>query len=132
MGTIDCLVAPHASHSTSGDLEADLLDALTGLRDRLFTRNVRPVFAALIDYASRDAAFLPVQRTFVEGLIQPTTSVLEAAQERGDLPARLDCGVAATVLAGPLVHQFLVMHEPIEDDLIQQITTQFISVHRSL
>ncbi len=129
METIDCLVAPHVPTPSSGSLETDLQNTLTGLRGRLVTRNVRPVFAALVDYSSRDKSFVPSQQRFVEGLIQPTTTVLEAAQERGELPARLDCAVAATLLAGPLIHQYLVMHEDIEDQLINQVTTQFISLH---
>ncbi len=129
MDTINCMVNPHYDTPSSGNLEADLSGALTGLRTRLETRKVRPIFAALIDFTSRDEAFVPTQRRFVEALIQPTAQVLEEARERGDLPDRLDCAVSATLLAGPLVHQHLVMCEPIDDDLIEKITSQFVGLH---
>ncbi len=131
MATIECLVAPHYATPSAGDLEADLTGALTGLRARLETRKVRPIFAALIDFTSRDEAFVPTQRRFVEALIKPTAEVLEEAQQRGELPTRLDCAVSATLLAGPLVHQYLVMCEPIPDGLIEEITSQFINLHGS-
>ncbi len=126
LATIDALVAPHHPAPSTGDLRADLTTALTNLRTRLETRRVRPVFAALVDYATRDEAFVAAQRRFVEGMIQLTCDVLEAAQRRGELPATLDCSVAATALTGPIFHQFLIMQADVDDDLIAEITSQFI------
>lgn len=129
LATIDALVAPHSPTPNSGKFDDDLTTVLANLRTRLVTRKVRPVFAALIDHASRDAAFVASQRRFVGNMVQPTIDVLVDAQQRGDLPATLDCPVAATVLTGPIFHQHLLMHETIEDDLIDQITSQFIETH---
>ena len=129
LATIDTLVAPHFPTRTSGELHVDLSTALSNLRTRLVTREVRPVFAALIDHASRDKAFVTAQRRFVEGLVQPTIDVLADARQRGKLPTSLDCSIAAAVLTGPLFHQHLLMRGTIEDELIQQLTSQFIESH---
>lgn len=126
LATIDALVAPHFPAPGSGDLEDDLTTALTNLRTRLVTRQVRPVLAALVDYATRDDAFVSAQRRFVEGLIQPTVDVLDTARRRGELPATLDCSVAAMTLTGPLFQRFLLMQETIGDDLIDEVTSRFI------
>lgn len=128
--TIEALVAPGHAPANTGDVEADLMTELTKLRTRLVTRKVRPVFAALIDYATRDESFLPAQHRFVEGIIRPTRNVVEEAQQRGELPSSLDCSVAVISLAGPLVYQFLVMGKDIEDDLIEGTVAQFIAMHR--
>lgn len=126
LATIDALVAPHTPTPSSGDLQADLTTALTDLRTRLVTKQVRLVFAALVDYATLDEAFVAAQRRFVEGMTRPTVDVLNDAQQRGELPATLDCSLTATTLTGPLFHQFLLLHQTIGDDLIDEVTSRFI------
>lgn len=129
LATIDTLTAPHSPAPDSGELHDDLTAVLANLRTRLVTRNVLPILAALLDNASRDAAFVASQRRFVGRMVQPTIDVLVAAQDRGSLPATLDCSVAATVLTGPIFHQYLLMQKTIEDDLIYLITSQFVEAH---
>ena len=130
LATIEALVSSGHTPANSGDVEADLMTELSRLRTRLVTRPVRPVFAALVDYAARDDAFAAAQHRFVEGIIRPTIDVVEEAQRRGDLPSKLDCSLAGTLLAGPLVHQYLVMGGEIDDALIEQAVSQFINLHR--
>lgn len=126
LATVDALVAPHATALCSVDLQVDLTTTLSRLRSRLVKRKVRPVFAALLDYAAREEAFVVAQRRFIEGMVQPTVDVLNDAQRRGELDATLDCVVAATTLTGPLFHRYLVMYETIEDDLIEDVVARFI------
>ena len=126
LATVDALVAPHATSVSSGDLHVDLTTALSRLRTRLVTRQVRPVFAALFDYATRDEAFVAAQRRFIEGMMQPTIDVLRDATQRGDLDASLDCTEAATTLTGPLFHRFLLMQSTIDDVLIEEVIARFI------
>lgn len=127
--TIDTLVAPHFSRPSSGDLLMDLKGALSDLRTRLTTRQVRPVFAALVDHATRSEAFAAAQRRFVAGMVQPTIDVLTTAREAGRLPGTLDCSIAAALLTGPLFHQHLLMQETIGDALIDEVTSQFVAAH---
>lgn len=126
LATIDTLVAPHFSRPGSGELRTDVRNALLDLRTRLTTRQVRPVLAALVDYATRDEAFVAAQRRFVAGLTQPTVDVLTAAQAIGQLPDTLDCSNAAAMLTGPLFYQHLLMHDVIGDELIDEVTSQFV------
>ncbi|MEM7337442.1 MAG: TetR/AcrR family transcriptional regulator [Actinomycetota bacterium] len=127
LATIEALVAPHSATLDSGDLRADLTTTLTRLRTRLETRQVRPVFSALVDHASRDDAFVAAQRRFVEGLTQPTIDVLEAGHRRGDLHSAVDVAEAAARLTGPLFHQHLLMLTAITDELIADVVAQFMT-----
>ena len=127
--TIDRLVAPHFVRPGSGDLRTDLKTALVDLRTRLTTRQVRPVFAALVDQSARSEAFVAVQRRFVEGMTRPTVDVLTTAQEAGQLPPTLDCANAAAVLTGPLFYQHLLMQDTIGDELIDEISSRFVEGH---
>ena len=125
LATIDTVIAPSYQASTTGDIMADIRRTLTNLRRRLRVRPVHPIFAGLVDLASRDDDFVEAQQRFITGLMQPITDVLDAARETGDLPADLDCDAATAVLAGPLLHQSLIMRRTIEDELIDQLMAQF-------
>lgn len=125
LATIDTIIAPSYEPSTTGDVMADLHQALTNLRRRLQVRPVHPIFAGLVDLASRDDDVVEAQQRFIAGLVQPITDVLETACETGLLPADLDCALATTSLAGPLLHQALIMRQSIEDELIDLVVAQF-------
>ena len=127
LATIDTVIAPSFDPSTTGDVMVDLRQTLINLRKRLKVRPIRPIFAALVTLASRDDGMVNAQQRFVSGLVQPTTDVLEVACERGALPANLDCAAATASLAGPLLHQSLIMRQPINDDLIDLLMAQFNS-----
>lgn len=125
LATIDTVIAPSFGPSTTGDLAVDIRQTLTNLRQRLEVRPIGPIFAGLVDLASRDDDMVEAQQRFISGLVQPTTDLLEAACERDELPVDLDCAAVTTSLAGPLLFESLVMRRTIEDDLIDLLMAQF-------
>lgn len=127
LATIDTVTAPSFGSSATGDVTVDLRQSLSNLRRRLKVRPIRPIFAALVALASRDDNMIEAQQRFVAGLVRPTSDVLEAACERGALPADLNCPAATVSLTGPLLHQSLIMCQPIDDDLIDLVMAQFNS-----
>jgi AcrR family transcriptional regulator len=131
LATIGALTAPHHSSSSTGDLRSDLTRDLMNLRNRLVIREVRPVFGALAAYSARDEAFSAAQRHFVEQLIQPVVNGLQAARQRGDLHSGLDQQFEATLLAGPILHQYLLAHADVTDDFIEQIVARWFAATAS-
>jgi AcrR family transcriptional regulator len=127
LSTVQTLMVSHRKPPSDGDVRENLRDALLSLEVRLCTKEVRPVFAALVELASRDASFASSQQTFVSGLVAQVTAVLEQAKLDDEIPADVDCDVATTMVAGPLLHQFLVMRQDIGEDLIDQTITQFMN-----
>lgn len=126
LATIEAMIAPDVEAPNSGDLEADLTTALTGLRGRMSERPVRQVIAALIEHGLRDKGFLRAQRRFVEGLVAHVSAALTYATERGELPDDFDCASAASIIAGPLLYQHLLVSQKISTEMIEQIVSQFI------
>lgn len=126
LDTIDAIVAPHAPTSLSEDLEADLTAALTNLRARMTRHPFRQIFAALLDHANRDRAFITAQRRFIDGVLQPITDVLTAALDRGDLPSSVDIDRACAALAGPLFHRHIMLRAGIDDRLISDTVHHFL------
>lgn len=125
LATIETVIAPSYDPSPTGDVAVDIRQTLTNLRRRLEVRPVGPIFAGLVDLASRDDDMVEAKRRFVLGLVQPTTDVVQAACEREVLPVDLDCAAATAALTGPLLYQSLIMGQPIEDDLIDLLISQF-------
>ena len=131
LATIDALTAPH-DQPGSGPLspETDVATHLRNLRTRLVVRDVRPLFGALAARSVRDEAFAAAQQRFIEQLIKPLHRGLLAAQEDGALPTELDCQFEANQLAGSVLHQYLVLHTDVTDDLIDDIVTRWRATHR--
>ena len=129
LATIDALTSPHDPTPNVGSLVADLRIVLEQLRTRLVAREVRSVFGALGAHAARDEAFSAAQRRFVHLLIQPAVGVLEEAQRRGELGPDIDCTFEATLLAGPVLHQHLALHDKITDGFIDEITRRWLATH---
>ncbi len=127
LAAIDSLVAPHSPSPTSGDLEADLITALSNLRARMTKRPFRQVFAALLSHANQDQTFVAAQQRFVNGVLQPINDALTAAATRGDLRSSVDIPHACAALAGPLFHQHVMLRASIDDKLITTTVHQFLT-----
>ncbi len=98
---------------------------------RLVNKSVLPVFGALLERTALASEFVAAQQRFLLALTWPTSAVLEEAKTRGELPNDLDCAVAATVLTAPLLQTHLLAREPIGDDLIEMVVSQFMKAHGS-
>lgn len=129
LATIAALTTPSATSTPTGSLADDLPRELERLRTRLVKRNVRSVFGALAGYASQHNEFQDAQRLFVEQLTQPIVVVLEAAQQRGKLPADLDCAFEATLLVSPILHQHLALCSKITDTLIDEVSQRWLAAN---
>lgn len=128
LDTIDCLVAPHFPTTITGDVEADLTTALSGLRSRMAKHPFREIFGALLGLASQDPTYIGAQQRFVNGVLQPIVDVLTAAIERGDVPPTVDITDACAGLAGPLFHQHVMLHDQnIDDRLISDTVEHFLA-----
>lgn len=127
LDVVDRIARPRAEVSTTGDLEADLMTALRGLRARMQKRPFRVVFGTLLDHANRDPRFVEPQRRFVEGMLAQLTGVLRDAIRRGLLPATLDIESAASRLAGPILTQHVLLRAKISDALIREVVGQFLA-----
>lgn len=126
---IDSLIAPHSPSTFSGDLEADLTNALTDLRARMTNRPFRQVFAALLGHANQDQTFVAAQQRFVNGLLKPINDALAAAVIRGDLHSSVDTPNACAALAGPLFHQHVMLRASIDDQLITDTVDRFLALN---
>lgn len=129
LDAIDMVIAQQVATTITDDLGADLLTALTGLRDRLERRPFRIWFATLLDHANRDAAFAAAQLRFVTGVLQPVSDVVAAAQSRGDVGDDLDADAAAAQLGAPILTSNVLLRATASDDQIATTITHFLADH---
>lgn len=127
LDAIDMVIAPQASITTTGDLEADLLNGLISLRDRLERRPFRIWFATLLDHGNREAAFAAAQTRFVTGVLRPVSEIINAAQIRGELSEDIDCIATSMQLASPILTQHVLLRSTCSDELIAETITQFLA-----
>ena len=131
LDAIDMVIAPQASITTTGDLEADLHNALLSLRDRLEKRPFRIWFATLLDHGNRDPAFAAAQIRFVTGVLGPLSEIITAAQRRGQLTDDIDAADTAVHLAAPILTHHVLLRSTASDEQITETISQFLTSQTS-
>lgn len=130
LDAIDMVSAPQAPVRMTADLEADLLSALLGLRDRLENRPFRIWFATLLDHGNRDSAFAEAQIRFVNGVLGPVSEIISAGQHRGQLTDDIDPAGTAMLLASPILTQHVMLRSTASDEQIAQTVSDFLTSHK--
>ena len=121
LATVQELTSAHLHNPPDGHIDDDVRKTLERIRTRLVKRDVRSVYSALAGQASLDETFRDAKRLFIHQLTQPVVLALESNVARGALPASIDCTFEANLLAGPILHCHLALHEDITDELIDAI-----------
>lgn len=129
LGAIDRVVTPHVPTEITGNLEPDLVSALSGLATRMERRPFRRVFTALADHANENEDFGVAQRRFVDGVLAPIQEVLEAAIQGRALSQSVDTETATAQLAGPLFHQHVMRRAKVSESLIKETVARFVKAH---
>lgn len=106
--------------ATGADLRADLRAVLEKVRSVFGTtagRAARMVLADSLSHPDLADAFhaLVAQRR------APTRRIIERAIERGEVSPRVDAGVIADMLGGPVFYRMLISGDPVDDAYLDAI-----------
>lgn len=110
----------------TGDLGTDLARELGRMQRTLSSSPLVPGLAALIGRAEWDPE---LRETKAELLAVGTAGLrraLEAAIDRGELPADHDLDTTIARLAGPLFYRRVLAHAPLDDALVTTIITAYL------
>lgn len=119
-----------SAHITpTGDLRADLVQELEGLRKLLHDPVSETGLRAVIERADVDPVFADLKATLHRAGSQVFRAVIEAAKFHGDLPAGLDTDLAIDQLAGPLMYRKLLAGRPFTGVYVRQIVDDFLAAH---
>ncbi len=98
----------------TGNLEADLLNAVDGLVFRFNHRPLRPLFGALVEHG-RHGSETDIAADYINGVLSSITRVITEGVDRGDLAVD-DIDGAVLELAGPLLTKHVLLGQTISEE----------------
>ncbi len=111
----------------SGDLRRDLRKAVEILLFRFEHRPARAFFAACLEYGRHNERVASAAESFIDGILAPFRSVIQAAVDDGTLTGSVDELVSE--LAGPLVLEHVVMGRAISRRRGERVVDNFLDHH---
>ena len=108
----------------TGALHTDLRELLGTLRSQLANPLVSSIGPGLLAEVRRTSALADVLHTIIATPRRAAARVvLQAAIDRGELPALLDLDLALDLLIAPLIFRTLIMDGNDNDDYLDRLTT---------
>ena len=112
---------PHTP--ATGDLHTDLRELLATFRSQLANPLLARIGAALLAEASHDDALAEGIHTGVTAPRRAAArAILQAAIDRGELPAGLDLDLGTDLLIAPLAFRMMVTQDSSDDDYLETLT----------
>lgn len=115
----------------SGDLRTDLLQIFGHLGNLLSSEPTKSVAASFIAEAIRDPELAALHAKFTERRRAISTTLIEKAISRGDLPKATDPAAMADDLAAPVFFRALILHQPIDKTWIESHVDRWIEIYQS-
>ena len=115
----------------SGDLRTDLLQVFSHLGNLLSSEPTKCVAASFIAEAMRDPELAALHTKFTERRRAVSTTLIERAISRGDLPKTTDPAAMADDLAAPVFFRALILHQPIDKTWIESHVDRWIEIYQS-
>jgi AcrR family transcriptional regulator len=108
--------APPSGDDLRGDLRA-VLEKVRGVFGTTTGRAARMILADSLSHPDLADAFhaLVAQRR------APTRRIIERAMARGEVSARVDAGVIADMLGGPVFYRLFISGDPVDDDYLESV-----------
>jgi AcrR family transcriptional regulator len=116
----------------SGELRADLISELNGLRALLHDRASEHTMRAVLERAPFDPAFASLKQTLYRSGSAGFRTILRAATKAGDLPTGLDIPLTIDQLAGPLFYRRLFAGLEIDETYVEAVVDSVLRLHTSV
>ena len=116
----------------SGELRADLISELNGLRALLHDRASEHTMRAVLERAPFDPAFAALKQTLYRSGSAGFRTILRAATKAGDLPTGLDIPLTIDQLAGPLFYRRLFAGLEIDETYVEAVVDSVLRLHTSV
>ena len=105
----------------SGTLRGDLELYFDDLVERLRQNQNSDVLPHLIEAACYDAEVRNSLDEYLSSRQQPLRQLLQRAQERGEIAARIDLSVVVDVLVGPVIYRRLMTRDRIDGVFVRKL-----------
>jgi AcrR family transcriptional regulator len=110
----------------TGSLKGDIGELASKMAERLRSKNFSSVLPSIIDAAERDPEIAAVHARLHAGFMAPLRSVIERAQQRGELPASSDPSEIIAAIVGPLFYRRWFSREPLDERFVRGIVERAV------
>ncbi|MBE1582903.1 TetR/AcrR family transcriptional regulator [Nonomuraea angiospora] len=122
---LDSLLSLHESdldYPDTGDITTDLRQQIYAAIDLMARPPFGPLYQALVGEAQYDPQVAAaLNERFIAPQTNKTVARLKKAQDQGQLARGFNLDLAMAILSGPLYFQFLITHEPLTHEYVDQI-----------
>jgi AcrR family transcriptional regulator len=112
---------PRADAPDTGSLKGDITALATRLASQLQSARWPAILPSIIDAAERDTHIAQVYARLQAGFTEPHRVVLERAQRRGELPAKVDLTTLVACIVGPLFYRRWYSREDIDEKFVKRV-----------
>jgi AcrR family transcriptional regulator len=113
----------------SGELRADLISELNGLRKLLHDPASEHTMRAVLERAPFDPAFASLKKTLYQSGSAGFRKILQTAIKTGDLAPDIDVAFAIDQLAGPLVYRRLLAGSTIDEPYVEAVVDNVLQLY---
>ena len=117
-----------ARSARTGELRADLVSELNGLRSLLHDRASEHTMRAVLERAPFDPAFASLKKTLYQSGSSGFRKILQAAVKAGDVPPDVDISFTIDQLAGPLIYRRLLAGMNIDESYVEAVVDSVLRV----
>jgi AcrR family transcriptional regulator len=110
----------------TGGLRGDLTALAMYLAHQLRSARWATVLPSVIDAAERDPDIARLQSRLHTGFLAPFRSVVERAQERGDLPRSQDPSEVIAAIVGPLFFRRWFSREALDEEFVSRVVERVV------
>jgi AcrR family transcriptional regulator len=115
----------------TGRVADDVVQLLAAFVTVLTKTRFPRLLAAFIDAAERDPTLASLHADLTRRRREPVRAVLRRAQDRGELPRRLDLELTIDLLTAPFFYRRFVAHRPVPRTLARAVTEQVLGAAAS-
>lgn len=117
-------MGPKSQAPDTGDPKRDLETLVTQIAHRLRTAPWATVLPSIIDAAERDRHLAGVQARIHAQMRSPVRTIVERAQQTGDLPKSLDPTHLVAHILGPLFYRRWFSREPLDGRFVAGVVAR--------
>jgi AcrR family transcriptional regulator len=121
-------MGPKSQAPDTGSLKRDLETLVAQIAQRLRSAPWATVLPSIIDAAERDRQLAEVQARIHSEMRSPLRTIVERAQEKGELPKKLDPAHVIAHILGPLFYRRWFSREALDEQFLAGVVTRVVKL----
>ena len=121
-------MGPKSQAPDTGNFKRDLTSLLEQIVHRLRTAPWAMVLPSIIDAAERDRPLAAVQAKIHAQMRSPISTIVDRANEKGELAKKLDSDEIVAQILGPLFYRRWFSREPLDNRFVSSVVARIVNL----